>query len=169
MEINDPTKRINGRKSTTIKLAGRNMHTGGNMYRLKFSKDWYILGESEGKVGGKGNKEEDDNTAPVPVFKLVAYRGNTLQVNYDGAFIYAHTPNFPESSKLDVHQMEKMVGINLEKFTQIDNTCPVTKGALSNHDAGKGLSTTDWVNLVVGEGVVINWVVPGRRGEYNKK
>ena len=25
------------------------------------------------------------------------------------------------------------------------------------------------VNLVVGEGGVINWVVPGRRGEYNKK
>ena len=65
--------------------------------------------------------------------------------------------------------MEKMVGIKFDKFTRIDNTCPETKIALSNHDAGKVLSTTDRVNLVVGEGGVINWVVPGRRGEYNKK
>ena len=85
------------------------------------------MGESDGKGGGKGTKGDDANTAPVPVFKLVAYRGNTLQVNYDGAFIYAHTPKLTESDELDVHQMEKMVGIEFDKFTRIDNTCPETK------------------------------------------
>ena len=62
-----------------------------------------------------------------------------------------------------------MVGISFDEFTQIDNTCPVTKQALNNHDAGKGFPTNNWVNLVVGEGGVINWVVPRFRGEYNKK
>ena len=119
------------------------MHTEGNIYGLKFSKNWYIVGKSDGKCGGKENKGYDADTATVPFFELLSYRGNTLQVNYDGAFIYAHTPKFPESDELDVHQMEKMVGINFDKFTQIGNTCPVTKGALNNHDAGKVLSTTD--------------------------
>ena len=127
MEIDDPTKSSNGRKYTTIKLVGRTMHTKGNMYGPKFSKYWYVVGESNGKGGGKGTKGDDANTAPVPVFKLVAYRGNTLQVNYDGAFIYAHTPKLTESDELDVHQMEKMVGIEFDKFTRIDNTCPETK------------------------------------------
>lgn len=38
--------------------------------------------------------------------------------------------------------------------------------ALNDAEAGTGTSTTDWVNLVVGEGGVIDWVVPGWRGEY---
>ena len=44
------------------------------------------------RVGGKGNTGGDVDTDPVLVFKLVAYRGNILQVNYDGAFIYAQIP-----------------------------------------------------------------------------
>ena len=37
---------------------------------------------------------------------------------------------------------------------------------LNDAAAGTGTSTTDWVDLVVGEGGVIDWVVPGWRGEY---
>ena len=47
--------------------AGRNMHTQGKMYGLQFSENWFIIGESDGKEN-------------VPPFKLVAYRGHTLQV-----------------------------------------------------------------------------------------
>ena len=39
---------------------------------------------------------------------------------------------------------------------------------LNDESAGTGTSTTDWVDLVVGEGGVIDWVVPGWRGEYSK-
>lgn len=44
----------------------RTMHTEGKMYGLTFDENWYIVGESD---GGKG----------IPEFKLVAYKGHTLQ------------------------------------------------------------------------------------------
>ena len=34
--------------------------------------------------------------------------------------------------------------------------------------AGTGTSTEDWLDLVVGEGGVIDWISPGWRGEYKK-
>jgi hypothetical protein len=43
---------------------------------------------------------------------------------------------------------------------------PTTTKSLNDASAGTGTSTTDWVDLVVGEGGVIDWVVPGWRGEY---
>ena len=138
--------------------------TEGKMYGLKFSENWYIVGESDGKGSLK-----DDNGDPVPELKLVAYRGHTLQGNYDGAFVYARTPRLPESAKSAVRKMATRAGFDFNEFTRIDNTCPVTERALNDPDAGTGTSTTDWVDLVVGEGGVIDWVVPGWRGEYNKK
>jgi len=46
---------------------------------------------------------------------------------------------------------------------------PTDTQPLNNALAGTGTSTTDWVNLVVGEGGIIDWVVPGWRGEYKGK
>ena len=40
--------------------------------------------------------------------------------------------------------------------------------ALNDAEAGTGTSTTDWLDLVVGEGGVIDWITPGWRGEYKK-
>ncbi len=40
--------------------------------------------------------------------------------------------------------------------------------SLNDADAGTGTSTADWINLVVGEGGVIDWISPGWRGEYKK-
>ena len=45
--------------------------------------------------------------------------------------------------------------MNFDKFTQIDNNCPMTKQVLNYNDAGTDTYTTDWVYLVVGEGGVI--------------
>ena len=59
--------------------------------------------------------------------------------------------------------------MKFDEFTHINNTCPVTKQALKSTDAGTGTFTTNWVDLVVGEGGVINWVVMGWRGKYNNK
>jgi len=40
--------------------------------------------------------------------------------------------------------------------------------ALNDADAGTGTSTSDWIDLVIGEGGVIDWISPGWRGEYKK-
>ena len=40
---------------------------------------------------------------------------------------------------------------------------------LNDPSASTGTSTTDWVDLLVGEGRVIDWVVLGWTGEYNNK
>jgi hypothetical protein len=67
-----------------------------------------------------------------------------------------------------VREAAAKVGLDFDKFTRIDNTCPVGE-ALNDSDAGTGTSTTDWINLVIGEGGVIDWISPGWRGEYVKK
>lgn len=134
---------------------GRTMHTAGKMYGLKFAENWYILGESNG--------DKD-----IPPFKLVAYRGHTLQGNYEGAFVYAKEPILPSAAVAAVTEAAAKAGLDFGKFTRIDNTCPTNTKSLNDAAAGTGTSTTDWVDLVVGEGGVIDWVVPGWRGEYSK-
>jgi len=46
--------------------------------------------------------------------------------------------------------------------------CSPSGIALNDADAGTGTSTSDWIDLVVGEGGVIDWISPGWRGEYKK-
>eukprot|EP00567_Pseudictyota_dubia_P015968 CAMPEP_0197462054 /NCGR_PEP_ID=MMETSP1175-20131217/58117_1 /TAXON_ID=1003142 /ORGANISM="Triceratium dubium, Strain CCMP147" /LENGTH=412 /DNA_ID=CAMNT_0042997467 /DNA_START=137 /DNA_END=1375 /DNA_ORIENTATION=+ len=135
--------------------AKRTMHTEGKMYGLKFNENWYIIGESDGK-------------GDVPPFKLVAYKGHTLQGNYEGAFVYAKEPKLPDAAKPAIKEAAAKAGLDFDKFTRIDNTCPTTTQALNDPNAGTGTSTTDWVDLVIGEGGVIDWVVPGWRGEYGR-
>jgi VDE lipocalin domain len=134
--------------------AGRTMHTSGKMYGLQFSENWYILGESDGSNN-------------VPPFKLVAYKGHTLQGNYEGAFVYAKQPILPDACKPAIREAAAKAGLDFDTFTRIDNTCPAGN-SLNDADAGTGTSTTDWVDLVVGEGGVFDWISPGWRGEYNK-
>lgn len=135
---------------------GRTMHTEGKMYGLNFDENWYIVGESDGEKG-------------IPPFKLVAYKGHTLQGNYEGAFVYSKEPVLPAAAVPAVQEAASKAGLDFKKFTRIDNTCPTDRAPLNNSGAGTGTSTTDWVDLVVGEGGVIDWVVPGWRGEYKSK
>jgi hypothetical protein len=39
---------------------------------------------------------------------------------------------------------------------------------LNDANAGTGTSTTEWIDLVIGEGGVIDWISPGWRGEYKR-
>lgn len=87
----------------------RTMHTEGKMYGLKFNENWYIVGESDGK-------------GDVPPFKLVAYKGHTLQGNYEGSFVYAKEPKLPEAAVPAVRQAAAKAGLDFDKFTRIDNT-----------------------------------------------
>ena len=139
----------------TTEPNGRNMHTSGKMRGLTFDENWYILGESDGSKG-------------VPPFKLVAYKGHTLQGNYEGAFVYAKQPVLPAAAIPAVKEAALRGGLNFDDFQRIDNACPAA-GNLNDADAGTGTSTSDWINLVVGEGGVIDWISPGWRGEYKNK
>mmetsp|Transcript_4525 Transcript_4525/g.6890 ORF Transcript_4525/g.6890 Transcript_4525/m.6890 type:complete len:149 (+) Transcript_4525:245-691(+) len=136
--------------------SGRTMHTAGKMYGLAFDENWYILGESDGK-------------GDIPEFKVVAYKGHTLQGNYEGSFIYAKESKLPSAAVPAVTEILAKSGLKFDEFTRIDNTCPTDRLALNDEQAGTGTSTTDWIDLVVGEGGVIDWVVPGWRGEYKSK
>lgn len=140
--------------SNDLNPAGRTMHTSGKMYGLQFSENWYILGESDGM-------------GSIPAFKLVAYKGHTLQGNYEGAFVYAKEPLLPEAAKSAVRDAASKSGLNFDDFARIDNTCP-TGDSLNDATAGTGTSTTDWIDLVIGEGGVVDWISPGWRGEYKQ-
>ena len=98
----------------------RTMHTEGKMYGLKFNENWYIVGESDGKND-------------VPPFKLVAYKGHTLQGNYEGAFVYAKEPKLPEAAKPAVREAAAKAGLDFEKFTVINNLWYVSMSALYLH------------------------------------
>jgi len=128
---------------------GRTMHTAGKMYGLKFTENWYIIGESNG--------EKD-----IPPFKLVAYKGHTLQGNYEGAFVYSKESILPSAAVPAVKDAAAKAGLDFDKFTRIDNTCSTASKSLNDASAGTGTSTTDWVDLVVGEGGVIDWISPGK-------
>lgn len=134
--------------------ATRTMHTVGKMNGLQFLENWFILGESDGSGG-------------IPEFKLVAYRGHTLQGGYEGSFVYSRTPELPEAAIPAIRKAAQAAGLDFDQYKKIDNTCP-PETPLNDVDAGTGTSTEDWINLVTGEGGVIDWISPGWRGEYNK-
>ena len=79
------------------------------MYGLTFDENWFIIGESDGK-------------SDVPAFKLVAYKGHTLQGNYEGAFVYAKEPILPAAAVPAVKDAAARAGLDFDKFTRIDNT-----------------------------------------------
>jgi hypothetical protein len=137
-----------------VGMEGRTMHTQGKMYGLQFDENWFIIGESDGK-------------GSVPEFKLVAYKGHTLQGNYDGSFVYSKEPVLSEKAVPAIRDAAAKAGLNWDDYARIDNTCPAGD-PLNNAQAGTGTSTTDWIDLVVGEGGVIDWISPGWRGEYKK-
>jgi len=134
--------------------SGRTMHTAGKMYGLTFDENWYILGESDGSKG-------------IPEFKLIAYKGHTLQGNYEGSFIYAKEPKLPEAAIPAVREVAAKAGLDFSKYKPIDNSCPIGE-PLNDAIAGTGTSSSDWKDLVIGEGGVIDWISPGWRGEYKK-
>ena len=89
--------------------------------------------------------------------------------NYEGSFVYSKEPVLPESAIPAVRDVVAKAGLNFDDFSKIDNTCPTERDALNDDLAGTGTSATDWIDLVIGEGGVIDWVVPGWRGEYKSK
>ena len=95
--------------SPDYKEGGRTMHTQGKMYGLQFDENWYIIGESDGK-------------GDIPPFVLVAYKGHTLQGNYEGSFVYSKEPQLPAAAVPAVREAAAKAGLNWDDYTRIDNT-----------------------------------------------
>ena len=97
---------------------------GGKMYGLEFREQWYIVGADSS-------------------FVLVAYKGDTQQGPYEGAFLYTRNKDDYETnsglrSKADA--AAKKAGLEPSQFCQIDNACPtsgVTQAGASKEDLGK--------------------------------
>jgi VDE lipocalin domain len=87
----------------------RTMHTQGKMNGLQFDENWFILGESDGSKG-------------IPPFKLIAYKGHTLQGGYEGSFVYSREPKLPEAAIPAVREAAERAGLKWEDYRQIDNT-----------------------------------------------
>lgn len=96
-------------KSPSSDPGARTMHTKGKMYGLQFEENWYILGESDGKND-------------IPPFKLVAFKGHTLQGNYEGSFVYAKEPRLPVAAIPAVREAAAKAGLNWDDYQRIDNT-----------------------------------------------
>lgn len=101
------------------------MTVTGKMFGLTFNEQWYVVGQSDGDKG-------------IPPYRLVAYKGDTQQGPYEGAFVYTRTPDAIESSP----QLERAivadaarVGLDARNWCVIDNSCPAEGGTASGVSA----------------------------------
>ena len=68
------------------------------------------------------NPKEGSRTGDVPPFVLVAYKGHTLQGNYEGSFVYAKEPILPEAAIPAIKEAAARAGLNWNDYQRIDNT-----------------------------------------------
>ena len=119
------------------------MTVEGKMFGLTFHEQWYVL--------GKG-----------PDWRVVAYRGDTQQGPYDGAFVYtkekdALTGEGGAAIQSSVEAVLKEAGLDPAQMVTIDNTCPadVTKAGVSKEDASK--EKLEWKDVFE----LTEWFRPG--------
>ena len=117
----------------------------GKMYGLTFHEQWYVL--------GKG-----DTSNP---FVLVAYKGDTRQGPYEGAFLYTRGKgDYAGNAKLrsTVDALAAKNGLDPKGFCAIDNACPADgvsqAGASAADTAAEKLTWKDVFDLA-------EWFRPG--------
>ena len=120
----------------------------GKMYGLSFREQWYVL--------ASGEKE-----ASIPPYVFVAYKGDTQQGPYDGAFVFTKDKNAWQDSKVlrdTVGAVAEKNGIDPTKFCNIDNACPSanveTAGASATEQTREKLTWSDVFELT-------EWFRPG--------
>mmetsp|Transcript_19121 Transcript_19121/g.56781 ORF Transcript_19121/g.56781 Transcript_19121/m.56781 type:complete len:376 (+) Transcript_19121:124-1251(+) len=100
---------------------------GGKMYGLTFREQWYVVGQGDAR-------------SP---FVLVAYKGDTQQGPYEGAFLYTRTKDAYDADaglRARADAAAKAAGLDPAQFCAIDNACPadgVTAGGASADDLTK--------------------------------
>ena len=86
----------------------RTAHTEGKMFGLTFWENWYVIGQ---------------NKPSEPQFRFVYYTGKTLQNRYEGAFVYARTPELPKDAMPSIYKVAREAGMDPTRFCCVDNTC----------------------------------------------
>ncbi|KAJ1629513.1 Violaxanthin de-epoxidase-domain-containing protein [Pavlovales sp. CCMP2436] len=124
------------------------MTVEGKMFGLTFGEQWYVLGESDG-------------TKNVPEFRLVAYKGDTQQGPYEGAFVYTKEFDSIEKSPAlmaAIDSAAKAAGLDSAKFCVIDNACPAAGGTIAGAGSEEGAKDKlEWKDLFE----LAEWFRPG--------
>jgi len=92
----------------TVPGSRRTAHTEGKMFGLTFWENWYLIGENKPKEAE---------------FKFVYYTGKTLQNRYEGAFVYARTPELPQNALPSIYKIARESGLDPTRACCIDNSC----------------------------------------------
>jgi len=121
--------------------SARTAHTHGSMFGLSFWENWYLLGE---------------NARGEPQFKFVYYNGRTVQNKYDGAFVYARTPDVPAEALPSIYRVLREAGFEPESFCRVRNSCGVPSqlgpeligvpGVLADEPSGPARALVDGVS-----------------------
>jgi len=124
---------------------GASMTVEGKMFGLTFHEQWYVLGKGEN-------------------WRVVAYRGDTQQGPYDGAFVYTKERDALKAGSEGAAALRKEVdavlveaGLDPKQMSVIDNTCPadVTNAGVSAEDASK--DKLEWKDVFE----LTEWFRPG--------
>jgi hypothetical protein len=104
------------------------MTVQGKMFGLTFKEQWYVLGESDGEGG-------------VAPYRLVAYKGDTQQGSYEGAFVYTKDKDSIERSpqlKAAIDAAARKAGLDPAQWCVIDNACPTAGGSTAGAGSEEG-------------------------------
>lgn len=119
------------------------MTVEGKMFGLTFKEQWYVLGKGD-------------------AWRVVAYKGDTQQGPYDGAFVYTKEKDTLSGAegavlrgKVDAVLVE--AGLDPKQMAVIDNTCPAdtTKAGVSAEETSK--EKLEWKDVFE----LTEWFRPG--------
>jgi len=117
------------------------MTVEGKMFGLTFHEQWYLLGKGEG-------------------YRVVAYKGDTQQGPYEGAFVFTRTKDFLDTAPQatdEIRGIFRTAGLDPAQLTPIDNTCPagVLPAGVSPAEANK--EKLEWKDVFE----LTEWFRPG--------
>mmetsp|Transcript_33006 Transcript_33006/g.86703 ORF Transcript_33006/g.86703 Transcript_33006/m.86703 type:complete len:296 (-) Transcript_33006:203-1090(-) len=115
----------------------------GKMFGLTFHEDWYVLGVGDG-------------------YRVVAYKGDTQQGPYEGAFVFTKTKDALASA--DGQAMRKAIdadirsgGLDPSQMLPIDNSCPDNTVAAGVSSAEASKEKLEWKDVFE----LTEWFRPG--------
>jgi len=118
---------------------GASMTVEGKMFGLTFHEQWYVVGKGEG-------------------WRAVAYRGDTQQGPYDGAFVYTKTAEAPDARmRKEVDASLAAAGLDPRQMEVIDNACPADTEAAGVSAAESSKEKLEWKDVFD----LAEWFRPG--------
>ena len=108
-----------------LRVEQASMTVEGKMFGLTFHEQWYVLGKGDG-------------------YRVVAYKGDTQQGPYEGAFVYtkaktALTDAGGAAMRGEIDTIMRGAGLEPKQLSAIDNACPTdaTTAGVSSTEASK--------------------------------